>query len=416
MQRRGDLLRLQGRLHHLVHSHKWRPSWVRKITLAFFFLLGTICGLILSSFRSCQFCDEVGPCTSSNVDVKFPSVDSPSRVLPNDLLQQNRSSVHSPTFAFLFATGRSGTQHLSLTLQSHNVSNPLRETRTTGENINVYVTHEEEDDLLRTRDVVCKFYRHLVRGRPSQSRRRNEAIYYEKMKAYVTKVKLPFYERLMRSHGNASHLIYTGHVPAAFGVLPALLDVLPTASVRVLRLRRDRLATALSLMALGPASEDPWDSVTKEDNSKYLRSGNMCHLRWFPLPWDGHIRLDSGQWEHMNRFQRWLWYVDDIECRWMALKHSRGFRFSYMEESLENLHILDGGAAWNRVANFLGASIRLDDAMQRHNSIQSKARFKLNVSEATLRTWDADYRNLVGPCKIDENVYIRWPSSISKKY
>lgn len=294
---------------------------------------------------------------------------SPTTPTPTSSTLTSKSSS-ARTYAFVFSTGRCGTQHLARSLRSPNS----------------YVTHEAESSSLRARDVVAQDYLRMARSR-------DEATFNASMRTFVTYTKLPFLASLP-----ATHVVYTGHLPAAFGSLPFIIAAAPPASVRVLRLRRDRVASALSLMALGPAAEDPW------------AGGVVNNRRWFAAPTHAHARLHvaSDVWGRWNRLQRWLWVVDDVECRWQALLHGMHGRFEHDETTLERLHVLDGGKEWRRVAAFLRTDVDLAAAFRRHNSIQMKNRSKSEVSEDVLRQWDEQYREAVGPCRIAPGVHISW--------
>lgn len=312
-------------------------------------------------------------------------------IIREDVLTQRRSpgksdhngspySTSGPTFAFVFSTGRCGTKHLSLALRSSRYTTKLR----------TYITHEEEHASIATRTIVAEDYRRMA----SLS---NESTFNTSMRAYIKQTKLPFFQTLLARH-RARHLVYTGHVPTAFGLLPTLIDVVPSGSIRILRVRRDRIATALSLMALGVEEEDPWGVRPK---------------RWFPVPTDAHVRLhvDSHVWKQdLNRFQKWLWYIDDVECRWQALKHSGRHSFSFLEVNIDDLHVLDGGGAWKEIASFLGTEVDLSMGLTRHNSIQYKNRTKDTFSEDVVRQWDKEYRAVVGACRLSNDLSINWPS------
>lgn len=280
-------------------------------------------------------------------------------------------------YAFVFSTGRAGTQHLSKVLKS------LPSPRT-------YITHEEESATRRTRAVVEHYYRRF--GALS-----DEGSFNYSALMYAQETKLPFYARLARAH-NASRFLYTGHVPLAFGLGPAFLQTAAPGAVRILRMRRDRHASALSLMALGSADEDPWGTAPR------------LHRRWFPVPGDAFTRLSLPRdaWKNFNRFQRWLWYVDDVECRWQALKRAFAGRFAYMEVSLEGVAVMDGGEGLKAVADFLGVQVNEDEARKRHNSIQHKGREKERFDERALRAWDVDYRAKVGECRLGDGASYRW--------
>lgn len=294
-------------------------------------------------------------------------------------------------YVFAFATGRSGTQHLSRVLLSR--PRPSEQT---------YITHEEEHLSTRTKFIVEHDYRQMATAP-------NEDEFNRMAKEYVIRSKIPFYDALKLQHG-AKRLLYTGHVPMVFGLGPALIDSLPARSVRILRMRRDRIATALSLMALGPEAEDPWGSTEERDVRGRLLKAPSVNRRWFPRPTNAMVRLQvsSSAWTNFNRFQRWLWYVDDVECRWQALRHEFEGKFSWLEVDLESLNVLDGGAGWERVADFVGVGVNWEKVGKRDNSIQHKMRTKSNASEATLREWDTQYQHQVGACRINDKVRFRW--------
>lgn len=365
---------LVRRLRHLVAS---RHPLLHLLP----FLLGLSIGIFLGTRR-----DPSHVSLYTNL-----SIPSSSFLPPDDLLLRSTSTSASPplTLAFAFATGRSGTQHLSRILSSRVSPRAL-------------ITHEQEHLSLRTRTVVARDYRRLA----AHSHRDD---FDSVMDKYARNVKLPFFRTMLR-RSNAQHLVYTGHVPAAFGLIPALIRMLPAGSVRVLRLRRERLACAASLMALGPEEEDPWGGTTAG-----LTAAPNDRRRWFPTPNDGVTRLPAPGWMRMNRFQRWLWYVDDIECRWQALRYGPlAQQIGWMEDSLENLNVLDGGTGWRHVAAFMGVEVNPAKLAVRDNSVQFKNRSKIDVPEATLREWDVQYRGLVGPCPLDDGRTLTWGELLSR--
>jgi hypothetical protein len=292
------------------------------------------------------------------------------------------------TYALVFSTGRAGTQHLSRTLVSGHDAVPSLP--------RAYITHQEESAEIATRDYVDARYR------PLAALAGGEGAFNASARAFVEAEKLPFWEALLQQHG-AQRMVYTGHLPAAFGLVPALLDAVPRGSLRVLRLRRDRVSAAASLMALGPPEGDPWAD-----------GGSGTRRRWFPHGPGAamtRLRVREGVWATFNRFQRWLWYVDDVECRWQALVAGRGEEFEWAEESLEGLAALDGGRGWRRVAAFLGVALDRQLAFVRDNSIQDKGREKVGgEDEAILRRWDVEYRQAVGLCDLsgDGSRWVSW--------
>lgn len=341
----------------------------------FTFVIGIALGLLINLLSALRTSALISPSSQKG------SVLVTTEIIPEDYLLRR---VNEKSFAFVFSTGRSGTQHLARVLHTTSSSD-------------TYITHEEEEENERTRDVVEHEYRRMAAMKSERS-------FNSSMRRYIKHKKLPFYENLLKQH-NARRLVYTGHVPGAFGALPTLIQLLPLGSIRVLRLRRERITTALSLMALGPEEEDPWGATSgdKHDAPRLKR-------RWFPTPQNIHTRLQitPDAWERFNRFQRWLWYVDDIECRWQSLRFSAQHQFSFAEESLEALDTFDNGTAWARVAQFMGTNVDLANMFTRHNSIQRKNRTKDWVSESDLRQWDEDYRDKTGPCRLAGSVYFQW--------
>lgn len=321
---------------------------------------------------------------------------------PNCASLPTRSSVSVPPgdncedlrkrcYVFTFATGRSGTQHLSRVLMSNPKPAPQ-----------AYITHEEEHLSARTKFIVEREYRRMAWAT-------SESQFDTLSREYVARTKVRFYNDLLKRSG-ASRLVYTGHLPLAYGLGPALIEELPALSIRVLRMRRDRIATAVSLMALGPEREDPWGSTEERDARGRFTKAPSENRRWFPKPTDAMVRLQVSTqvWSKLNRFQRWLWYVDDIECRWQALRREYEGKFSWLEVELESLGVLDGGAGWERVADFVGVAVNWSQIGQRDNSIEHKMRTKLNASEAILRTWDVEYRREIGSCRISDKVQYKW--------
>lgn len=232
-----------------------------------------------------------------------------------------------------------------------------------------------------------------------------EAAFNASAAALVRDATLPGLRRFM-ADARAARVVFTGHVPLVFGLGPALARAVPRGGLRVLRLRRERLAAAESLMALGPEGEDPWEEAAE---------GGVDRRRWFPGPTAPFVRLKVGEavWGRLNRFQRWLWYVDDVECRWQAWKGEFGGVVEWREESLEGLAVLDGGEGWRRVADFLGVAVKEGKIGVRENSIKDKGREKVDVGEDQLREWDEEYRSLVGACDLagDGTRAVSWQSS-----
>lgn len=309
------------------------------------------------------------------------------------------------SYALIFSTGRSSTRHIASLL----CPSPSRP--------HAVITHQDAGEGVPARVAVQTLYRPLL-AEPSQVGSNNEASFNESADSFVRDKLLPGFHSLMagatdRNHNPATRIVYTGHLPLAFGLGPSLVRAIPPGALRVLRLRRDRLSAAASLMALGPETEDPWAPPPPPPPTPPSPGQSLSdRRRWFPAPHAPFVRLrvSPHSWQAMNRFQRWLWFVDDVECRWQALKADLGNRFTWQEESLESLTVLDGGQRWRRVAHFLGVAVRDELVGLRENTIQQKGRAKLPVGEAQLRAWDEQYRTLVGVCDLsgDGSRVISW--------
>ncbi|KAA8496309.1 hypothetical protein FVE85_0038 [Porphyridium purpureum] len=378
----------------------------------------------------------------------------------------NAAADDSPVFGFVFSTGRCATAHLAavfLDLARHQNAQSASRPQP-------FVTHQTEHNSMPTKLFVDRYYRQLVslpraavasvsdqdgeirtpdaiqgvkggQGYEGESEKSFEAAAL----AFVRQNRLPFYLDQMRRHGPGVHThIFTGHVPLAFGMADSLLEVLP-GTVRIVRMRRDRIQLALSLMALGPASQDAWAHIDRkpgnerrQDNGS-MRSDETSQLRWFASPHHAHVLLRPplDVWRtQLNRFQKYLWYVDDTECRWQALlrRHAAAIasgRLRVLETSVEELEQISFRTAYARIAHFWGLSVGAEQdgdsswnpalLAARHNSIQSKKRDKILslqevqdtapahlANETWLREMDDAYRLLVGACQISPTETLSW--------
>jgi len=181
-----------------------------------------------------------------------------------------KAEFQGKKLVFVFSTGRTGTKHFSSVFAGKEA----------------LVNHQDEADLVSAKEAVNKFYRPFAAKNDTALARE-----------FLAEVKLPMIKSRLQA-ADAKVYFQTGHVPLAFGMAPILLDLLGSKTFAVVRIRRDRIQQALSLMALGPESEDPWS----EDSESLSR-------RWFPRPSDVHVKLKPDQrvWNSFNRFQRYLW-------------------------------------------------------------------------------------------------------------
>lgn len=135
-------------------------------------------------------------------------------------------------FVFVFSTGRTGTKHFSSVFGGGRS----------------YVNHQDEAEDTSTKDVVEQVYRRFAA---------TGDVHFAKR--FLEAVKIPMMKQRMKDVGDAQVYFQTGHVPLAFGFGEALLSAFGSDAFAVVRVRRDRISSALSLMALGPEAEDPWE-------------------------------------------------------------------------------------------------------------------------------------------------------------
>lgn len=144
----------------------------------------------------------------------------------------------------MWSTGRSGTKHISRALVSG--APPLPP---------ALLAHQDEDLGAPTRAVGNAHYGPLEEA-PS------EEAFNASAAAVVAACTLPQW-RIRLAADHAHRLMYTGQLPAGFGLAPPLLDALPRGTLRVLRLLRARIPAAASLVALGRPEGDPWGSSAR---------------------------------------------------------------------------------------------------------------------------------------------------------
>eukprot|EP00051_Salpingoeca_urceolata_P032807 m.17519 g.17519 ORF g.17519 m.17519 type:complete len:398 (-) comp5479_c0_seq1:54-1247(-) len=130
-----------------------------------------------------------------------------------------------------------------------------------------------------------------------------DADFCSKGLAYVLERKLPQMERIL-NHLDKRVWFGSGH-QIILGLLPALADVFGDRA-RFIRLRRNRLDTA-------------WSFAQK-------RGGPCTHRCVYCLcPLDPATRcpVRGEAWNSLSVYQKYLWFVDEVECQWQALVGSR---------------------------------------------------------------------------------------------
>jgi len=78
---------------------------------------------------------------------------------------------------------------------------------------------------------------------------------------------------------------------------------------------------------------------------------------------------------------------------------------------MESLLQLNGVEEYEKIAAFVGTGLSPRESIHaRDNSIEQKGRdnVKWVADEKTLRFWDEQYRKLVGPCVVNQNLMYKW--------
>jgi hypothetical protein len=266
----------------------------------------------------------------------------------------------SDRFYFVFSTGRCGTLHLSRLFGDHRA----------------YVCHEEEPE--DTFVVMERILRPIAKHDDQVLAMR-----------YVRDDKIPYMVRTMRSKG-ADRWLDAGH-QIIFGIVPALMAQLDK-QIGLVRLRRDRTETALSFLT-APEFNDPW--MPHWEDTETL---GQEHPRWALRPSDRIARmpLSAAVWRQLNRFQRYLWYVDEVERQWQDLVCR--YSFPHVEVSLDELNDID---TLDRLSNFMNIGYDKNHIGVRHNATESRPnRHKPNYDDQVLTQWVREYDEIIRVARI----------------
>lgn len=120
---------------------------------------------------------------------------------------------------------------------------------------------------------------------------------------YILQHKLPHMLSKLEAT-RSDHFLGSGH-QIILGVLPALVDTFRY-SAKFVRLRRSRLDVAYSYYKKGSGP-----------------CAHRCILCLCPLDPATRCPVSSAVWGTLSVFQRYLWFVDEVECQWQTLLTSR---------------------------------------------------------------------------------------------
>jgi len=212
-----------------------------------------------------------------------------------------------------------------------------------------FVTYEREP-CGNTRECLMKVYKKIVR--PNDQ---NLAQYY------VENEKIPFMVQDLITNKKTKYL--DGGNQILMGFFPALIQQLHThtntegSRLRVIRLRRDRILCARD-MALQQDTA-PCDLSAELGNKPLLLS--LCPRFGTALL----VPSDEG-WRKMNHYQKYLWYVDEVELQWQHL--IRIYNLDYLEidykNKLDKIH-LDIIANWTKIRYSRETEYKLEDKVKK---------------------------------------------------
>ncbi len=252
------------------------------------------------------------------------------------------------TLGFVFSTGRIGTLFLATILYGDARNGGL-------------VKHEDEG--AHRRDVLA----HILR--PAMHHDWKDVV-----RDYVKNVKLSRIAREMRQKKRL-HYLDTGH-QVVLGEMSTLIKEVGS-QIRVVRLRRERLATAASFAG------DP----TKKALCSYGYEDDAIHY----CPWHQGAILKPRSivlWKQLNLFQQYLYWVDEVEASWQQLLANTGGNFPYLEINYSG-HM--GEAIVKRISEFV-------ELPYRRSMLQRKGLHHHNTkltNRAEMARWDKGYRTVM---------------------
>ncbi len=207
----------------------------------------------------------------------------------------NATDIEDKHFVFFMSTGRCGTKFLYKVLQHG-----------------------------RNNDAVIRFEHEHRRMKYVQSRILHPSLTTNStstIRDYVRDEKIPAMLREMKKN-NKHMYIDTGH-QVALGMLEHLIDFLGPRII-VIRVRRDRMRTAASFAG----------ARHKKGPCQY--SEEEPHLHYCPFQTASFVKIRSKNlWNSFNLFQKYLWWVEEVEARWKWILATRQ-PFNHIEMDFAN--------------------------------------------------------------------------------
>jgi hypothetical protein len=152
--------------------------------------------------------------------------------------------------------------------------------------------------------------------------------YCDQALKYVAEFRLQEMEKsasALKGNAEGKIVLQVGH-ETMLGILPALWLIFGD-KVKFIRLRRDRLDTAFSCTVHhgGAVRLHTRASFSVNDaNIKHHLDGPCTQRVWALCPFDASVQLlpRGDTWHRLSSFQRNLWFIDEMEAQWVALRRS----------------------------------------------------------------------------------------------
>lgn len=197
---------------------------------------------------------------------------------------------HDFSFGFVVSPGRCGTTFFSTVLNETPEDEKKIQTDIYGFPKKCLVVHE---DFTKEINLLIK-----------------PALYKNDTDYVMEKIKTIIIPNILIKMLTHKTLCYvdTGHQVVLGNYLQLLIKALGVHRTRVLHFSRDRIKNAASFSG-DPMKKDPCSYTPASPNSLHY-----CPVT-FP---DTLIKVLPGLWHTFNNFQRFLWWVDEVEMRWKS--------------------------------------------------------------------------------------------------